>query len=149
FGKAERKDDGTSFRVPTWRGDVAREADLIEEVGRHHGLDKIPSTVPPARGAEGLRTHQARERAVREILAGFGLTEVVNYAFVASDAAAPDPSPRVRLANPLSADQDVLRSSLVVPGLVANLKTNLSHGRRDVRLFEVGRVFATASGGVA
>jgi phenylalanyl-tRNA synthetase beta chain len=148
FGRADGKDHGTTFTVPTWRSDVTREADLIEEVGRHHGLDKVPSTVPPARGAEGLRTHQVRERAVREILAGFGLTEVVNYAFVASAAAEPDPSPRVRLANPLSADQDVLRSSLVVPGLGASLKTNLSHGRRDVRLFEMGRVFAPASGGV-
>ncbi len=138
---------GTRYAIPTWRGDVAREADLIEEVGRHHGLDKIPSTVPAARGAEGLRRHQVRERAIREILAGFGLTEVVNYAFVASAAAADDPSPRVALANPLSADQDVLRSSLVIPGLVANAKTNASRGRRDVQSFEVGKVFAPAPHG--
>jgi phenylalanyl-tRNA synthetase beta chain len=132
--------------VPTWRGDVAREADLIEEVGRHFGLGRIPSTLPPSRRAEGLRPEQQRERLLREVLAGFGLSEVIHYAFVSGAAAAADPLPRVRLANPISSDQDVLRSSLVIPGLLGNLKTNLHQGRRDVRLFELGRVFAPAPG---
>jgi phenylalanyl-tRNA synthetase beta chain len=123
--------------IPTWRGDVTREADLIEEVGRHHGLDKITPTVPPARGAEGLRPVQVAQRTAREVLVGAGLTEVINYAFVPvqKDTAG------LALENPLSEDQAVLRTSLVTPGLLSTLRTNLRHGRRDVRVFEMGRVF--------
>jgi phenylalanyl-tRNA synthetase beta chain len=133
-----------SVEIPTWRGDVSREEDLIEEVARHHGLDEVPSTLPPTRRLEGLRPHQAREREIRAALVGAGLTEVINYAFVSSAASAP--GGRVALANPIAADQDVLRTSLVVPGLLANLRTSLRHGRRDVSVFELGRVFAAADG---
>jgi phenylalanyl-tRNA synthetase beta chain len=140
--------ESTTFIVPPWRSDVSREIDLVEEVGRHHGLDKIPFTVPPARGAEGLRPHQARERRLRELLVGAGLTEVVTHAFV-SDALAAGSPPRVPVANPLSEDQGVLRSSLVVPGLLTTLRTNLRQGRRDVALFETGRVFLPREGAPA
>jgi phenylalanyl-tRNA synthetase beta chain len=140
--------ESTTFTVPPWRSDVSREIDLVEEVGRHHGLDKIPFTVPPARGAEGLRPHQARERRLRELLVGAGLTEVVTHAFV-SDALAAGSPPRVPVANPLSEDQGVLRSSLLVPGLLTTLRTNLRQGRRDVALFETGRVFLPREGAPA
>jgi phenylalanyl-tRNA synthetase beta chain len=73
-----------------------------------------------------------------------GLAEVVNYAFVSSARAGADPEPRVALANPLSSDQDVLRSCLTLPGLLGNLATNVRQGRRDAGLFEIGRVFAPA-----
>ena len=69
--------------VPTWRLDVAGEADLAEEIGRHVGLDKIPPALPPAGRVGGLRRSQRRERQIREILTGVGFTEVVNYDFVA------------------------------------------------------------------
>jgi len=144
FTVGEAEEGAMSVEIPTWRGDVSREEDLIEEVGRHHGLARIPSTLPPARGAEGLRPHQVREREIRSTLEGAGLTEVVNYAFVSS--AVSPPGPRVALANPIAADQDALRTSLVVPGLLATLRTNLRHGRRDLSLFELGRVFAPADG---
>jgi phenylalanyl-tRNA synthetase beta subunit len=68
--------------VPTWRGDVSREADLVEEIGRHHGLDKIVSTIPASLGVGHLGAGQAEERAVRDLLVGAGLTETINYAFV-------------------------------------------------------------------
>jgi phenylalanyl-tRNA synthetase beta chain len=135
--------------VPTWRGDVGREADLVEEVGRHLGVDRIPSTIPPARGAQGLRPSQSATRAVREVLVGAGLTEVINYAFVSDAEAGPHAPPRVRLANPLSDEQAVLRSSLVMPGLLATLRTNLRQGRRDVRVFELGRIFGSGPDGPA
>jgi phenylalanyl-tRNA synthetase beta chain len=138
-----------SVEVPSWRGDVSREADVIEEVGRHLGLDRIPSTVPPSRGAEGLRPAQAATRAVREALAGAGLTEVVNYAFVSDADAGTHAPPRLRLANPLSEEQAALRSSLVMPGLVGTLRANLRQGRRDLRVFEVGRVFGRTPNGPA
>jgi phenylalanyl-tRNA synthetase beta chain len=133
--------EGISVEIPSWRGDASREADLVEEVGRHHGLDKIPPTVPPGRGAEGLRPWQQRLRAVRDALAGAGLVEVVTYAFVSDRAAGGLVPPGTPLRNPLSEEQGVLRTSLVVPGLVGVLQTNLRRGRRDAQLFEVGRVF--------
>jgi phenylalanyl-tRNA synthetase beta chain len=136
-------EDGT-WSIPSWRGDVAREADLVEEVGRHFGIDRVPPTLPASARAEGLREHQRREREVRDLLTGIGLSETINYAFVSSAKAAADPEPRVALANPLSADLDVLRSSLCVPGLLSNLATNLRQGRRDLALFEIARVFAPA-----
>jgi phenylalanyl-tRNA synthetase beta chain len=136
------------FTVPTWRGDVSREIDLVEEVGRHHGLDRVPATVPAAYAAEGLRPHQLRERRVRDVLVAAGLTEVVTHAFV-SDALAAGSPPRVPVENPISEEQGVLRSSLVIPGLLSVLRTNLRQGRRDVAVFEMGRVFLPREGAPA
>jgi phenylalanyl-tRNA synthetase beta chain len=135
--------DAVAVAVPTWRGDVAREADIIEEVGRHMGLGRIPSTIPPAGGAEGLRPRQKRDRVIRDVLAGAGLTETISYSFVPASEAVPQGPV---LANPLSEDQKVLRGSLVWPGLLATMRTNLRQARTDVRIFEVGRVF-DADGG--
>lgn len=140
FAVAGKTAEGTRFEVPTWRQDVSREVDLVEEVGRHHGLHRIAPTLPPARRAEGLRPWQRRERALRDCLVGAGLSEAVNYAFVDEARCLPG-SDLVRLANPLAEDLGVLRPSLLVPGLLRNLVTNLRQGRRDVRLFEIGRVF--------
>ena len=138
--------DAREWAIPSWRGDVSREADLVEEVGRHFGIDRVPSSLPPATRAEGLRPHQRRERRLRDLLTGLGLSEAINYAFVASARARPDPQPRVAIANPLSADLDVLRSSLVLPGLLQNLATNQRQGRRAAGLFEIGRTFVPAEG---
>jgi phenylalanyl-tRNA synthetase beta chain len=146
FAAADGEDGATLWSVPSWRGDVAREVDLVEEVARHFGVERVPSRLPAAGGAVGLRPHQARDRLVRDVLAGAGLTEVMGYSFVASAAAAPDRAARVALANPLSADMDVLRSSIAIPGLLQSLAANLRYGRRDVALFEIGRVFAPAEG---
>jgi phenylalanyl-tRNA synthetase beta chain len=137
--------------VPSWRSDVAREEDLVEEVGRHHGLDRIPSTYPAARLPGGLNTAQARERRLRELLLGFGLSEALNLGLVDGARAAafeggPGANPAVKLLNPLSSDFDALRSSLL-PSLLGNLQANQRQGRRDVALFELGRVFAPAPKG--
>jgi phenylalanyl-tRNA synthetase beta chain len=148
FRAGAEKGEATTFAVPTWRGDVSREIDLVEEVGRHYGLDRVPSTVPPGSMAGGLRPRQVRERRLRELLVGAGLTEVVTHAFV-SDALAAGSPPRVAVANPLSEEQGVLRSSLVVPGLLSTLRTNLRQGRRDVAVFETGRVFQPREGAPA
>jgi phenylalanyl-tRNA synthetase beta chain len=124
------------FEVPSWRGDVSREVDLIEEVGRHFRVNNVPSTVPPATRPGGLRPAQVLERRLRDVAVGAGLVEVVGYSFVTHGA-----GDTVRLANPLAEDQAVLRSSLLDPGLIEVLRLNLAHGRRDVRIFEIGRVF--------
>jgi phenylalanyl-tRNA synthetase beta chain len=132
--------------VPSWRLDVTGEADLAEEVARHFGLPRIPSAVPAAGRVGGLRRSQRRERRIREVLTGVGLTEVVNDSFVAGAEASFAPGPAVRLANPLTEEQDTMRSSLVMPGLVTTLRKNLRLGRRDVAIFELGRVFAPGTG---
>jgi phenylalanyl-tRNA synthetase beta chain len=146
FGAGPREGDGKRYEVPSWRGDVTREEDLIEEVARHHGLDKIPSTLPPSRRLTGLKPAQVRERAVREVLVGAGLCEVINYGFVSPTGQDQEGAAQVHLENPLAQDQGALRTSLVRPGLLSCLQRNLRQGRRDVRLFELGRVFTPASG---
>jgi phenylalanyl-tRNA synthetase beta chain len=139
-------DGAVTVEVPSWRGDVTREVDLVEEVARHHGLDKIPSTIPAAFGVEGLRPAQARERLLRTTLIGAGLSEVITHGFVARAAATTLGRPLVELENPLAEGQEVLRRSIVVPGLLSALATNLRQGRRDVALFEIGRVFLPQDG---
>jgi phenylalanyl-tRNA synthetase beta chain len=132
--------------APSWRLDVSREADLAEEVGRHFGLQRIPAALPPADRPGRLRLSQRRERRIRDVLTGVGLVEVVNYAFAAGSQMPGEADERRRLANPLTEEQDTLRTSLVVPGLLSTLRTNLRLGRRDVAVFELGRVFTGSSG---
>ena len=131
-----------TFRVPTFRVDLKREVDLIEEVARLYGVDRIPAT--PPRGASGAHPYDAVHDQLaegRRILTGLGLQEAQGQTLIASAAAG---SGVVRLANPLSSDMDVLRPSLL-PGLLDALRHNLSHKTRDVALFEFGRVFAPAA----
>jgi phenylalanyl-tRNA synthetase beta chain len=138
FQVAKRADEW-SVAVPTWRGDVSREADLVEEVARHYGLDRIAPAIPPSDGIGTLGPGQREERLVRATLAAAGLDEVIQPTFVGA-LAATEPRP-IPLANPLSDPQSALRTSLVMPGLLEALETNARQGRRDVALFEVGRVF--------
>jgi len=132
-----------TIKVPTFRVDLKREVDLIEEVGRLYGVDKIPST--PPRGAIGTnafdRVHDELAEA-RRILCGLGLYEAQGQTLVAETGARLAAGENiVALANPLSSDMNVLRPSLL-PGLLDSLRHNLSHKLHDVALFEAGRVFA-------
>lgn len=147
--------ESVDVRVPSWRGDVSREADLVEEIGRHHGLQQIPPTLPPARLPGGLPRAQVRERRLRELLLGAGLSEAINFGLVDGAKAGGfgvgaahlgTVREGVPLQNPLSSDLDALRGSLL-PGLLSNLQANQRQGRRDVALFEIGRVFAPARDG--
>jgi len=132
-----------TFQIPTWRVDLKREADLIEEIERLHGLGKVPAT--PPRGAIGTNafdTVHDQIAEVRRILAGLGLSEAQGQTLI-SDTAAKLAAPEaniVALANPLSSDMNVLRPSLL-PGLIDSLRHNVTHKSYDVALFEVGRVF--------
>ena len=85
-GLGFRVQPGMAVEVPSWRSDVGREADLIEEVGRHFGLDKIPSSIPPTDARGGLGLGQAEERTVRATLVAAGLTEAMTYSFVGAPA---------------------------------------------------------------
>src|SRR5581483_5669234 len=137
----------STFRIPTFRVDLKREVDLIEEVARLYGVDRIPATVP--RGAIGSndfdRVHDQYAEA-RGILAGLGLFEAQGQTLI-SEASAKlvSGTAPVSLAKPLSSDMNVLRSSLL-PGLLDSLRHNISHKVYDVALFELGRVFNTPAG---
>ncbi len=130
-----------SFNIPTFRVDLKREADLIEEIARLHGVDKIPAT--PPRGAIGSDPFDAVHDQIaeaRRILTGLGLNEAQGQTLVSSAECRASSAEVVALANPLSSDMDVLRPSLL-PGLLNILRHNLSHKNGDLALFEVGRVF--------
>jgi len=140
---AGRVPHSTVFRVPSFRVDLKREIDLIEEVARLYGVDKIPST--PPRGALGTHAYDAMHDQLAEaqrILTGLGLFEAQGQTLISSVAGKllSNQNP-VALSNPLSSDMDVLRPS-VLPGLLDALRHNLSHKNYDVALFELGRVFS-------
>jgi phenylalanyl-tRNA synthetase beta chain len=128
---------------PSWRAEVEREIDLIEEVARIYGLDKFPPRLPAARqGAARLPHHEAETR-LRERLLGLGYREILTIPHVAEERDAlfrpPDAQP-ARLSNPLSEEASVLRST-GLPTMAAALEWNLNHGQRNVRLFEIGRQY--------
>lgn len=140
--------DGQSatFSIPTFRVDLKREVDLIEEIARLHGVDKIPSTAP--RGAVGAHPFDAvydEIAAVRRLLSGLGLNEAQGQTLVSGAECGMRSAECVPLANPLSSDMDVLRPSLL-PGLIHSLRHNLNRKHNDVALFEIGRVFTNVNG---
>jgi phenylalanyl-tRNA synthetase beta chain len=139
--------DTCAFRIPTWRVDLKREADLIEEIERLYGLEKTPAT--PPRGAIGDNAFDAVHDEIagtRRILCGLGLNEAQGQTLISkSEIRNPKSDAPVALANPLSADMDVLRPSLL-PGLIHSLRHNVSRKNHDAALFEVGRVFSRAAG---
>lgn len=134
--------------VPTFRADLEREIDLIEEVARIHGLENIPSTLPARRsGWGGLTSTQACMRKLEDLLTGAGLSQVIPYSFADEQwadrlrLAADDPRRvTVKIANPLSSDQAAMRTMLL-PGLLATAQRNVAVREDRVHIFEVGRVF--------
>jgi phenylalanyl-tRNA synthetase beta chain len=132
------------FQVPSWRADVSREEDLIEEIVRAIGYDRIPETLPsvanetPSLPAEA----QAVER-IRQALEAGGFCESVNFSFVAPqdlEAITPGDAARIALKNPISAEMTVMRTSLV-PSLLRNVAHNLRQYVEDVRLYEIASVY--------
>jgi phenylalanyl-tRNA synthetase beta chain len=137
-----------AFRIPTFRVDLKGEADLIEEIGRLFGVDKIPAT--PPRGAIGFNAFDAvydQIAETRRLLMALGLFEAQGQTLLSSTAASPttDPSQTAALQYPLSGDMNVLRPSLL-PGLLDSLRHNASRKNGDMALFEIGRVFILTDG---
>ncbi|MFL5848450.1 MAG: phenylalanine--tRNA ligase subunit beta [Solirubrobacteraceae bacterium] len=141
-----------SVTVPHWRrNDVTREVDLIEEVARVDGVEKLPATLPARRGAYGVLTPvQQLRRRTEDALAARRLDELAGWSFTAPDLpdrlrlAADDPRrAAVVLANPLSSAQSVMRTTLL-GSLLDGARHNVTHGARDVRLFELGAVYLAA-----
>jgi phenylalanyl-tRNA synthetase beta chain len=132
---------------PSWRPDLSRPADLVEEVLRLEGYDTIPVTLPRLPAGRGLAADQRLRRGVGRALAYEGFSEVLTVPFVADDVAdrlgldAADPRrAAVRIANPIAADAACLRTSLL-PGLFSAALRNIGRGQADLALFEIGTVF--------
>jgi phenylalanyl-tRNA synthetase beta chain len=142
-GMMEGEPSGFQFKLPSWRLDLAREIDLIEEVARVHGYNKFANTLPSAAGAVIEQPHAGQERVIRETLRGLGYSEAVSSTFVSEGEAemfGAAGEGAVAMGNPLSAEAGMLRPSLV-PGMATMLGVNLHRDVSAVRLFEMGTVF--------
>ena len=135
-----------NVRVPSWRPDLVAAIDLVEEVIRIDGYEKVPATLPTAPAGRGLTPAQKLQRRVGLHLAGRGLVEVRNYPFVGAaefDAlgipAGDSRRHAVQLANALSDEQPLMRTTLL-PGLAGAVSRNLSRGFTDIALFEISSV---------
>jgi phenylalanyl-tRNA synthetase beta chain len=136
-----------SVRIPTWRLDVEREIDLIEEIARLHGYNNFPNTLPAFSGAVVEIPRTSKEARLRSSLLALGYNEAVSLSFIAhEDAETFSFSPVIELANPLSEEASLMRSSLV-PGMLNMLAYNLNRGTEDVRLFEMGDVYQASDAG--
>ena len=134
------------WAVPSWRVDLKREVDLVEELGRLYGVDKLPAT--PPRCVIGQHPFDAiydQFAELRALLTGLGLDEAQGQTLISDPAARLVTAEIVQLANPLSTDMSALRPSLL-PGLLDTLRHNFARGLREVQLFELGRVFTQSNG---
>jgi phenylalanyl-tRNA synthetase beta chain len=141
-------ENGWDVTVPTRRVDVAREVDLIEEIARHYGFDRVPVTFPAVTSAPPpVDPRILRARQLRGVLTGGGFSEAVTFGFMSEPAATPFAAEGdlVPIANPLSENFAVLRPS-VLPGLVDAVAYNRRREQRDVRLFEIGARFTRTAG---
>jgi phenylalanyl-tRNA synthetase beta chain len=129
--------------IPSFRPDTATEIDVIEEVARHHGYANIPTSVPPSAQTGSLTDRQRDRRTIRGALVGLGASEAMPLPFLAPGdverAGISDPG--VAVANPLAAEESIMRSSLR-PGLLKAVAYNESHRNAGVSLFEIGKIWA-------
>jgi phenylalanyl-tRNA synthetase beta chain len=135
-------------RQPSWRADVSREIDLIEEIARVYGLDKFPPRLPASRQGAARLLHYQAETRLRERLIGLGYREIITIPQVAEERDAlfrPADVTPARLANPLSEEAGVLRSTGTV-SMANALEWNLNHGQRNARLFEIGHHYRLNGG---
>ena len=138
---------------PTYRGDITREIDLIEEIGRLKGYDHIPVQVPkmwvmPFR----KEPEEELEQRLKDALVGFGFYEVITFSFISPQSLEalrlPPDDPRLRplaLLNPLAEAQSVMRTTLL-PGLLETARYNLSHKNRDLKIFELREIYSPRKG---
>ena len=137
-----------TVRIPSWRLDVEREIDLIEEIARLHGYDKFSNTLPAYAGAVVEQPEAEKDHKLRTSALALGYNEAISLTFIShQDAEQFSAVPVIELANPLSEEASVMRTSMA-PGMLNMLGYNLNRGSDNVRLFEAGNVFQ-ASGTTA
>ena len=155
FGMENDGQGAMRFVTPSWRIDVELEEDLIEEIARHSGYDKIGSELPPSSFSGEYHKKEMKLRVLRRALKALGFAEAIDFSFIDTShddqfGLIPDFSSNeqgfVTLKNPILEDVVRMRPTLL-PGLLDALRHNLNHGVRDVRLFESGRVFANSTSG--
>jgi phenylalanyl-tRNA synthetase beta chain len=143
-----QNDDRLMVTAPSFRVDISRAEDLMEEIARLYGYNKIKTTFPtiPAEGTTTVPAMQLRNR-IKRFMAGCGFTEAVTYSFINKHFAdqlrlADDDERRrvVSILNPLTEDQAVMRTSLL-PGMLATMGHNIAQGTRQIKLFEIGKAF--------
>jgi phenylalanyl-tRNA synthetase beta chain len=128
---------------PSWRGDVSREVDLIEEVARIYGVDKFPARLPAAKLPAARLDYTEAEDRLHQILIGLGYQEIITIPIVDEPSDAMFRSPKAipaRIVNPLAEDASLMRSTGAVT-MARTLEWNLNHGQRNVRLFEFGKTY--------
>jgi len=144
--------DRLNFTAPSWRVDIALEEDLVEEIARHTGYEKVRSELPPSNMAGEYQPAEMKRRELRRALKASGFDEAVNFSFIETGhdeefetipAFASDGRRQafVSLRNPILEEAVRMRPTLL-PGLLKAVRHNLNQGLRDVRLFEIGRIFA-------
>ena len=153
FEKKNESDDALTFAVPSWRVDVEQEEDLVEEVARHTGYQNIKSELPPSNMSGEYQPTEVKQRLLRRTLNDFGYDEAINFSFIHKQEGidlipvfAARQGEDVEVSNPIIEGAAFVRPTLI-SGLLDSLKHNLNHGIRDVRLFEIGRVFGGSHGG--
>ncbi len=147
--------DKLTIQPPSFRIDIEREADLVEEVARLYGYNNIPATLPEVKLSYPEQdSNRLRRLKIAERLTSIGYTEAINYSFIAEKHAemmnistSDERYEPVRLLNPLSEDQSVMRTMLL-PGLLENVKRNINHQKTAIKLFEIGKVFTPVGSNV-
>ncbi len=141
--------DDTAVTVPSWRYDSSTEIDVVEEVARHHGYARLGRSLPPSPHAGRLTDRQRERRRLRSLLVGRGLSEAMPLPFLAPGdlERCGLPGDGIAIANPLVAEESVLRTSLL-PGLVKALATNAARRNTGVGLWEIGHVFRRHPDGI-
>jgi phenylalanyl-tRNA synthetase beta chain len=143
FRMSRRGRDTWLVTCPTYRADMELEADLIEELARFHGYQNIPTTIPPSKSAGLPSPVFAFENATRRLLLGLGYCEAVNLSFAGESEHRdfqPQVGDRVSILNPLTEDTRYMRTTLAA-GLVKAIRHNFNYDNKQVRLFEIGRVY--------
>ncbi|MBX3244411.1 MAG: phenylalanine--tRNA ligase subunit beta, partial [Acidobacteria bacterium] len=142
------EDGSVVYKSPSWRHDIAIEEDLVEEIARHYGYEKIADELPPAYGAGEYQPAEGRKKALRRALSGLGFDEAITYSFIDtkhddSYDSVPEfnDTGRIELRDSVIEGAVRMRPTLL-PGLLDAVRLNLNHQRRSIKLFELGKVFA-------
>lgn len=153
FNQIADESEAWTYEVPSWRIDVDQEEDLVEEIARHFGYEKIASELPPSNASGEYQPGEVKLRKLRGALNSCGYDEAINFSFILTTSDfelipkfAGREEGQSTLQNPIIEEASRMRQTLL-PGLLSSLRHNLNHGIRDVRLFEIGRIFAVSEAG--
>jgi phenylalanyl-tRNA synthetase beta chain len=157
LGFVESQSHRLRFFAPSWRVDTSIEEDLIEEIARHSGYEKIAAVLPPANASGEYQPSESKRRALRRVLSQAGFDEAINFSFIEPEQIREyeflaglvvngTAGSQVTLSNPIVGEAALLRPTLL-PGLLQSIRHNLNQNIRDVRLFEIGRIFGASDPG--